>query len=212
MRIGLRRALWVRIHRYAGLSIALFLFVAGLTGSLLAFGSELDAWLNPRLFHSASKGPRLSFDRLVQRLEALDPALQVDYLTAEKTPGKAAFAFVSPKATSAGTPVSLGYDQVFIDPVSGEILGTRTRGACCLQPENLYYFVLHLHYRLFLPGMWGWWFMGGVAIVWLLDCFVGVYLTLPLKAPLWRKWQSAWRLKRGSGAYRLNFDLHRAGG
>jgi hypothetical protein len=34
-----------------------------------------------------------------------------------------------------------------------------------------------------LPGVWGTWLMGGVAIVWLLDSLVGFYLTLPAPEP-----------------------------
>lgn len=208
------RQFWVKVHRYAGLTSALFLIVAALTGSLLAFGADLDAWLNPRLFHSTSQGARQSFDELVQRIEQSDCRIQVDYLSVPAKEGASAFAFVSPRdelTSSSCSKTPVPYDQVFIDPVDGQILGTRKRGACCLEPENLYYFVLHVHHCLFLPGMWGWWFMGGIAIVWLLDSFVGLYLTFPVKGPVWKKWWPAWRIKAGSGAYRLNFDIHRAG-
>ena len=44
--------LLVALHRYVGLTIALFLVVVGLTGSIIAFHSELDAWANPDLFHA----------------------------------------------------------------------------------------------------------------------------------------------------------------
>ncbi|MCO2636751.1 PepSY domain-containing protein, partial [Pseudomonas aeruginosa] len=53
--------------------------------------------------------------------------------------------------------------------------------------------------------------MGGVAMFWFLDCFVGAWLTLPRGRPFWSKWTTAWKIKRGN-AYRFNFDLHRAGG
>ena len=44
------RALAVRV----GLSVALFLFISGLTGAVISWDHELDAWLNPQLFHAAS--------------------------------------------------------------------------------------------------------------------------------------------------------------
>jgi uncharacterized iron-regulated membrane protein len=37
----------VRAHRYAGLGMAFFLIVAGVTGSALAFHDEIERWLNP---------------------------------------------------------------------------------------------------------------------------------------------------------------------
>ncbi len=41
------RSWLVRLHRWFGLAIALFLFVAGLTGAVIAWDHELDAALNP---------------------------------------------------------------------------------------------------------------------------------------------------------------------
>ena len=59
----------------------------------------------------------------------------------------------------------------------------------------------------------GRWTLGIVALVWTLDCFNGFYLTLPLSsAGFWRRWKTAWLVKPHAGFYRLNFDLHRAGG
>jgi len=36
------RGFWVLAHRYAGLFMAFFLIVAGLTGSILAFDGEIN--------------------------------------------------------------------------------------------------------------------------------------------------------------------------
>jgi len=207
------RYAWMLAHRYVGLLMAGFLAVAGLTGSILAFGAEIDAWLNPHWFRVESRGPALGLDRLAYRIEQADPAVRVDYITHDGRPGHAAFAFVSPQpghADDAGTRPS--YNQVFIDPISGAILGQRQRGACCLGAAHFVPFMLEVHRSLFIPAPWGRWLMGGIALLWLLDGFVGAYLTLPRSRPRWRKWGVAWKIKRGAGPYRLNFDLHRAGG
>ena len=89
--------------------------------------------------------------------------------------------------------------------------GQRFWGACCFQRQNLVPFLLEFHYNLSLPGNWGLWLMGLVAIAWVIDCFVALLLTLPRGRPFWRKWATAWKIK-GGHAYRLNFDLHRAAG
>jgi hypothetical protein len=53
----------------------------------------------------------------------------------------------------------------------------------------------------------------GLALVWTLDCLIGFYLTLPVSTgAFWRRWKPAWLVKWKAGAYRLNFDLRRAGG
>lgn len=41
------RTLWVKIHRWAGLAMAGFLIVVGLTGSVLVFDGELHRRLDP---------------------------------------------------------------------------------------------------------------------------------------------------------------------
>ncbi|MFX5562802.1 PepSY-associated TM helix domain-containing protein, partial [Acinetobacter baumannii] len=43
------RALLVLLHRWFGLAVAVFLFIAGVTGALISWDHELDAWLNPQL-------------------------------------------------------------------------------------------------------------------------------------------------------------------
>ena len=44
-----RRKFWLKVHLYLGLFAGAVFVLIGLTGSLLAFGSTLDAWLNPEL-------------------------------------------------------------------------------------------------------------------------------------------------------------------
>ena len=52
-----------------------------------------------------------------------------------------------------------------------------------------------------------------VALVWTVDCFLALVLTLPLgRGSFWRRWRKAWGVKRrGTSSFRLNLDLHRAG-
>ncbi|CAM5333099.1 PepSY domain-containing protein OS=Stutzerimonas stutzeri OX=316 GN=CXK95_07375 PE=4 SV=1 [Stutzerimonas stutzeri] len=69
-------------------------------------------------------------------------------------------------------------------------------------------FLLEFHYNLALPGNWGLWLMGLVAIAWVIDCLVSLLLTLPRGRPFFGKWWTAWKIKR----QRLNHDVHRAGG
>lgn len=42
------RGFWVKVHRYAGLAMTVFLIIVGLTGSLLVFYSELEQVINPQ--------------------------------------------------------------------------------------------------------------------------------------------------------------------
>lgn len=199
------RGALVRLHRWLGLAMAGFLAVAGLTGSVIAFHHELDEWLNPELFEVASGGAAVSAFELAARVEREDPRARVTYFALEPEPDRAQVLSVAGRLDEAGKPRELGYNQVFLDPVTGRELGRRDWGAARLDRAHLIPFLYSLHYTLHLPERWGTWLMGGIALAWLLDCFVAFGLVLPLR-------RAYWKLKRGAGAWRLSFDLHRAGG
>jgi uncharacterized iron-regulated membrane protein len=220
------KAAFVLLHRWVGLAIAAFLFVAGLTGALISWDHELDQWLNPHLLRAPSRGELLSPYELASRVEAADPRAFVTYLPFHAKIGDSVSILVDARVDPAtGELFELGYNQVFVDPVSGMILGRREWGAVGLDVEHLIPFLYKLHYSLCVPELWGvdkWgvWFMGVIALLWLLDCFVAFYITTPSprRAPsgdgraIWRRWKPAWQIKLTSTRYRICFDIHRASG
>jgi len=200
-----RSLIWV--HRWTGLVIAAFLVAAGLSGSVLVFQYQLDAWLNPELFHASTPGTALPPSELVERVHKSDPRIFVSNVPLRVAAGEAAQMGVSARRDpSTGRRYEVEYDQVFVDPVSGQILGTR-EGDDALIPQ-----IYEFHYTLLAPGGYGKQALGIVAIVWTINCFIGLYLTFPQGGPFFRKWKPAWLVKYNVGFYRLNFDLHRAGG
>lgn len=110
----------------------------------------------------------------------------------------------------------LPFTRLFLDPVTGAELGRLNSDALPTNLAQIMPFVYRLHYGLAL-GETGAWILGLVALIWTVDCFVGFYLTLPSPSPTSKRsyqarWAPAWVIKRGASFYRLNFDLHRAGG
>lgn len=207
-----RRAPVVLLHRYVGLATALFLAVAGLTGSVIAFHHEIDEWLNPDFYAARGRGPLLSPTQLAERLERDNPQVRVWYLSLRQEAGEAALLVGLPKVNPAdGKPFRLAYNWFQVDPVTGETLGRRLWGACCFERQNVVPFMYELHYRLMIPGPWGSRLMGAVALLWVFDCFFGLVLTFPRGRPFFAKWQIAWTVKGGS-LYRRYLDWHRAGG
>ena len=204
---GAIRKVFVRLHRYAGLAMAGFLAIAGLTGSVIAFAQEIDSWLNPGLYEIASTGTPLSLAALAQRVEQSDPQIRVMRIEPPSGVRESALLTVVPRQDSVPT-----YDQVFADPVTGTVLGTRLWGAIRLDRAHLVPFIYKLHYSLHIPAPWGLWLMGAIACGWLLDSFIGFYLTLPRGRRLLAKWRRAWKIKSGAELFRTSFDLHRAGG
>ena len=203
------RSILVLLHRYIGLVTALFLFLAGITGSVLAFHHELDEWLNPEFYHTASEGTVLAPGALVDRVEQANPRMQVWYMEFPDEPGHAALMALVPRNDPAtGKPYEEQPVVHYLDAVTGDLVGTRYWGECCFSRKNFVPFMLEFHYNLTLPGNWGLWLMGVVAILWTLDCVVSLLLTFPRGRPFFGKWRTAWKIKR----QRLNHDVHRAGG
>ncbi len=207
------RPFLVRLHRWFGLAIALFLFVAGLTGALIAWDHELDARLNPDFYTARSDAAPLDPLALAARIEAADPRVQVTYLPLAIEPGHTLQAGVMPRTDPAtGQPYALDFSQIAVDPATGAVQGRREWGAPSLARLDLMPFIYRLHYSLFLPvygGInFGFWVMGVVGIVWAIDSLIALVLAFPnLKS--WRK-SFAFRVRRGG--YPLVFDLHRSGG
>jgi uncharacterized iron-regulated membrane protein len=208
--------LWV--HRYVGLVMTLFLVVAGLTGSLLAFYHELDSLLNPGLYRVAPPEPGAPL---------LDPLAQREALQRQLPHGMYAYrvhfqqhpeqATVLEAAALPGQPHAAD-DEYFVDPYTGRVLGSRRWGDLGQGVRNVMPFMYRLHYSLGL-GKVGVTLFGIVALLWTIDCFIGGYLTLPTSQPRGRRglsvwlarWKPAW-LVRASQLFSLVFTWHRASG
>ncbi|MDD5112820.1 MAG: PepSY-associated TM helix domain-containing protein [Methylobacter sp.] len=249
------RHFWVLLHRYAGLAMAGFLVIVGLTGSLLAFRAELEHLLSPQLVAVNTGSPRLDPLTLIKSAEALAPKAQVNSLSLGDP--DAVYVSVSPRIDPAtSNTYELGFDQLILDPYTGKELGRRTWGAISEGRINLMPFIYKLHFNLALDDV-GMWALGITALIWTLDSFVGFYLTLPARRKkqglsvrpepfdlaqeslveggtvkpimvrqahherfnytlpnnsFWQRWKPAWLIKWRGSKYRINFDLHRAGG
>ncbi|MGF7133387.1 putative iron-regulated membrane protein [Paraburkholderia sp. EB58] len=208
------RSILVRLHRWFGIGTALFLFVSGLTGAIIAWNQELDALLNPEFYYARSTAPALTALELANRVEAADPRLHVTYLPLGIVPGRTLQMRVQGRPDPAtGKPYVLDFNQIAVDPGTGTIQGRRDWGALSLKRLNLMPFLYQFHYTLYLPTTGsgiaiGVWLLGIVAIVWLFDSVIALVLAFP-SFKTWRK-SFAFRLRRGG--YTLAFDLHRSGG
>ena len=226
------------LHRCAGLLIAGFLFISGVTGAVISWDHELDQLLNPRLTDATGVGAARPALALARAVESRHPRMQVLSVPMAAEPGRSLAFYVEPRVNPAtGALYPAPYNQVFVDPATGAELGTRKWGAAWpITRETLVSFLYQLHYTLHIPSLWGidlWgeWLMGGIAMIWAVDSFVGFYLTLPqrrragspappmptLAVPAgprpkswWQRWRPAWRIRFGASGARLNFDLHRA--
>lgn len=220
----------VCLHRYVGLSMALFLIVAGTTGSVIAFYEPLDQVVNPDLYRlSPVSMQHKTVDPLVLREQLLAryPEIQIQWVPLKPVDDHAIRFSVTPKINPlTGSPYKLAYDELFVNPYTGEVQGKRTFGDITEGIKNLVPFIFKLHYQLAL-GQVGAYLMGIVGLLWTIDCFIGAFLTFPRKTRnkpqqtrkvhlfvTWlKRWQPAWKIRTKSiNRYKLNFDLHRAAG
>lgn len=223
------RAVLTLLHRYFGLTIAAFLVITGLTGAIISWDHELDEWLNPHLLEAKSKGELRDATDLALLVEEQFPKAQVTYYEFSTEKGGSYYYWVEPKVNPVTKELyDLDFNQIYVDPVTGEILGKRKWGAMWpITSENFVSFLYKLHFSLHIPEFlgtdhWGIWLLGVIALIWTIDCFVAFVLTLPRrrKAKFRNKkavgylsrWKPAWKVRWLSGPTKLNFDLHRAFG
>jgi len=199
-------------HRWTGLLMAVFLAVVGITGSLLVYTPEIERVINPQFFAKLRPGiPQLSLSEIAERVESQAPQVRVGYFF-QNLPDTVLVRIGPRKNPLTGKPYDLAFDHVFVDPWSGKILARRGGVSLSQGKANLMPFIRYIHTNL-AAGEWGGVVLGYVALVWTLDCFVGFYLTMPLGSrDFWRRWRVAWWVKFRANSFRINFDLHRAGG
>lgn len=220
------------VHRYVGLFMAFFLIVIGVTGSIIVFNPELDNWFNPLPKVEVRPTPILDAYTLRESAQALVPQGVVNDLNLSQKQNEPYLAHITPRINpSTGKPFELDANILMLDPYTGAELKREmhTRDTWPISNHNIMQFINRLHYQMALPGVVGTYLFGIVALVWTIDCFVSAYLTFPVslkrgsdkktfrskvgqKNWLARWWNPAWLVKWQSSAYRINFDLHRAGG
>ena len=210
------RAVWVTIHRWVGLALSVVLIVEGLTGSLIAFRAPLSRWLAPTLYAEApypGAKPLPLAQLAVKAQQRIGPTARVAYFFDGSSTGQT-MVRISPAIDPAThRPFTLEDGWIALDPWTGRELArySESRYTQGFWP-NVMPFVYAVHTTLTL-GTVGNWILGIVAILWTIDCFYAVYLTFPRG---WRRffqrWKDAWRIKTAASVFRLQFDLHRAGG
>ena len=214
--------LW--IHRYTGLVVAGFLLLAGLTGALLAFHHELDDLFNHKLARvEAQNTPIQSVAALHDSVIRTYPQYGFSSLPTTIEAGKSAVFSVDRWRGGKPTTPEPAFNEVYVNPYTGAIIGTRDKEAWAW--HNTMWKVFWLHRDLLLGNI-GKWLLGIVSLVWTINCFIGFYLTFPRavkssqskqvsskkRASLFKRWLPAWKIRTKTNTFKLNYDLHHAFG
>ncbi len=205
-------------HRFIGLLLAPFLTIVAFTGILLTWNGPLERVFASSLFVlpsvAQSSEPALNAFELRDKARATFPQARIDGMDLTRLPDAPMRFYLS--AQPGAEPLLV--DEIALNPVNGEVMGARRNGDISQGLVNVMPFVYRVHDSLAL-GATGATLLGIAALLWFVDCWVAAVLTFPARAtprrtPLtWLlKWREAWGLRRRSGAWRLQFDLHRACG
>lgn len=215
-RIERIRSLMLVMHRWTGLGIALFLSIVGITGSILAFGSQIDHLLNPELHAKPKPGQSpLPLAVFAQNAEAAYPHLKAAYYSVEEDQVTMMMRGRTNPAT--GQPYEVDVSHLLLDPWTGRILGSSPMEGNWREPaplrQRILPFVRSLHTTLATNTSTGWTFVGVVALVWTIDALIAIWLTFPRGlGPFWNRFRQSWLVKWRANSARIHFDLHRAGG
>jgi uncharacterized iron-regulated membrane protein len=176
------RKVFFNLHLYAGLAAAVFILIFGLTGSIMAFETELDHMLHWRLSYVTPNGPARSLANLAG-------------IVAQRYPGQRIGGYGVPADPGLAYSVSIPHYTLYINQYTGELLGEREGGIDMLGRIH------QLHLRLLMldsprlgKSIMSW---AGVAMLFLL--LSGVYLWWP-----YRRFAIKW----SGGSRRVWFDVH----
>jgi uncharacterized iron-regulated membrane protein len=189
------RRWWRRVHLWLGLSAGVLFVLLGLTGSVIVYEQELDAWLNPGLLKVRTSPARASIAVMEASARAALPASAELY--AARLPFREGDASIWFYKSSAGE-----RRQVAIDIHSGKVLGERSTD------HHLVAWLYRFHASLLL-GLPGNVFLSIVAVFLLMLLASGVWLWIPRRR---HQWAQAFRVAWGRSPERTYFDLHRVAG
>jgi uncharacterized iron-regulated membrane protein len=198
-KITLRKVL-LKLHLYITLWLGAFLVIAGLTGSLLVYSTELDRWLNPDLMQiEASAQPQHPVAELIAAANQVSlikspPA----HLELPKAPDEALLVRYQVPMPAGHKGMNHHFYEVMVNPYTGQVLGGRDRD------DALMTLILQIHHKL-LAGDTGKLLMGITALLTLLLTLSGIYLWWPKLSKL----KQAFIIKRNASFTRFNFDLHK---
>jgi uncharacterized iron-regulated membrane protein len=181
------RSLLIIFHRWLALATSVLVIIAATTGAILVFEGAIDRARNPTLLRVTPAGVPLSLDTLAARaaVAALSEAEPLGPVTSVSLPA----------APDRAVAMKAGSTEIFLDPYTGRVQGTRTEAD---EARGLPHVVHELHSAL-LAGDAGRLVVTGVS-------FVSLLLTLSGAMIWWR--DKAWRVRWSGSWKRIAYDLH----
>lgn len=179
------------LHLWLGLASGLIVFIVALTGSILVFEKEIDAFVNPEFYEVSSIGTtKLPVDIYVNAISKQYAITELDRIQTYQDPKRTVII--------SGTDADKN-DQIFsVDPYTGKVLGQTA------EKSRFFSVVLDLHRHLIL-GDFGKFITGCSCLIFVFLLISGLILWWPkkrknLKQRLTVKWSASFK--------RFNWDFH----
>ena len=177
------RRLWVQVHLWLGLTLGTLGIFIGITGSILVYDHEIDAWLNPQRYATSGSKVALGLDEYIGRVSQG----RVVNLRLPEFEGGPIVAIA--RGAEGGQ-----FHRVWIDPPTGKVLDSAPGG-------GFIGWVHRFHENLTLREYWGREAVGLVGFAMLISSFSGIYLWWPARG----RFRQALGIRPGIGAVR---NLH----
>jgi uncharacterized iron-regulated membrane protein len=197
--------LWFSVHKWLGIALGLWFALVGLTGAVLVFEDPVDAWLNPELLTTASRGERLPPERIVEIARSSPGLAGVERVRLPVAEGEVYRLQMRTAPSRGGRQERV---EATFDPASGALLGTRGTDSFALDRPHLLRTVYEFH-RNVLLGTTGSNIVGIAGFLLLASVVTGLVLAIPKKRAGWVR--VVWINLRAS-VTRIVFDLHRSVG
>ena len=201
------RRVWLALHRWIGLICGALFALVGLTGSALVFWQPLDEALYPmmKVAPPHDGAAYLSLDDIFQAAKAEMPRHAVATFLAMPRNSTAAVAVSYRAPNEDDEPTSR---RIYVDPYTATVTGDKLiRTGDGEMRQAAINSLISLHHTLWLGSDFGY-VVGIPALLLLVSILLGVWLWWPKP----RQWRLAFAIKRGAGAERRLFDLHRVFG
>ena len=164
------RALWLQVHKWIGLTLAILIIPICLTGSALVWDEWLDGQLHPERHAElgASVLPPSAYAASARAALAAGENLTSLRFNSE---GEPVVAVASKPARGPGRPERT---SIYLDPRNATIIERVSADAGLLRAFHV------IHGSLMVPGGWGRPIVGFVGLFMFISCLTGIWLWWPL--------------------------------
>ncbi len=190
------RRLWLNVHLWLGVGLALLLIPVSVSGGLLVYHDEIDALINPKRYAvTGAEVAQPASAYLARAAEAVaqDPAnLKVTGVRYPEEPGWPVRVVTRPGQRSEGPP---RFVTVFLDPPTAQVLDV-------MEFRSSFIGFLHIfHENLMIPQYSGRQIVGWVGVAMLILSLTGIWLWWPRNGAVLKG-------LRWTRSPRFTFNLH----